>query len=150
MKFIDATARDMQGAAIQMERYIRAQLGFDHSVAAEVTATPRGFQIYARGQDDFQQASGWEHRIGQLSLIENAKPEDDFESACKRAWERLERAMKRDERELRHGLKLMGALIEGAPSFTSEVGKLFAARIKTARDEATNHMIEHHGWKPAE
>lgn len=149
-KFMDVTARDMHGAAVQFESYVRDRLGFDYTIEARVVAKGQRFEITVTGTDKWQQDGRYEHRVGQLYASQTGHLDCEFEDVCKLIWEDLQKAMQRDERELRYGMKLMGGFIEHAPSFTSAVGKMVADRIKAARDEATNYMIEHHGWQAAE
>lgn len=150
MKFIDITARDMSGAAKQWADYVTGTLGCDYGISIEVTVTHKGGTVWLRGYDKFQDNTEHRHQVGRLSYIDSFDVTDEWEAICDRAWEKLKRAMKRDERELRHGLGVMGGVIEHAPSYTSAVGKMLAERILAARDEASAHLIEFRQPQPGE
>ncbi len=151
-KFIDVTAQDMHGATVQWREYITKNLGYDHGITCSVSVSNGKCEVFMSGTDAFQEAArpyGSDH-VGRLFLVENHAQDDEWDAICKSVWQRLKKAMPRDERELRASMKMMGGIIERAPSFTSAVGKMIAERIKATRDEATKHMIEHHGWQVAE
>lgn len=145
-KISDMTLSDLRGAFVQFENYIRGELGFDYSIKVSIEMEPERVTIWCAGDDAFQKDVNYGHKVGHLACIVHAKPDDDYEATIREMWDRLQKAMRRDERELRFGLKRMGGILEEGKSFTSHVGKMFAERIKAARDEATNYMIEHHGW----
>ncbi len=54
-KFMDVTARDMHGAAVQFESYVRDRLGFDYTIEARVVAKGQRFEITVTGTDKWQQ-----------------------------------------------------------------------------------------------
>lgn len=147
-KFIDVNARDLLGAANQWNDYITGTLGYDCDVGVQVGFENGRGSVWLRAGDKFQAGVPYGDIIGRCGVVLVCNPEDEFEPFCQSVWDRLKKLMPRDERELRAGMKMMGAFIESAPSFTSAVGKMIAERIKATRDEATNYMIEHHGWKP--
>lgn len=148
-KFIDMSIRDINGACVQWAAHLKNHLGYDYDVTVQAGINNERGEVYIRGGDKFQEAHTTysSDHIGRTFHIEAFAVDEDWDAVCKRVWEKLGKSMQRDERELRAGLKMMGGIVEHAPSFTSLVGKMFAERIKTARDEATNFMIEHHGWK---
>lgn len=150
MKFIDITARDMSGAAKQRADYVTGTLGFDYSVLVEVAVTQKGGNLWIRGSDKFQENTEHRYITGRLAYLDAFDADAEWEAICDRAWEKLKRAMKRDERELRHGLGVMGGVIEHTPSYTSAVGKMLAERILAARDEASAHLIEFRRSQPGE
>lgn len=148
MKITDTTAKDQIGIVWLLRAYVVDKLGFDGNVNVEVRMGDGKGSLYISGHDKFQQDDRYEHRVGQYWDENNFTTDEDWAEVCKRSWEKLQKAMQRDERELRYGMKTMGILIERAPSFTSAVGKMIADRIIKTRDEAHAHMIEHHGWQP--
>lgn len=149
-QFIDITTRDLIGAAAQWREHLTGTLGYDYEITVQVGTNNGKCELYLRADDKFQCPEGHsysDNQVGRFSFLETASVDEDWDAICNRVWDRMKTAMPRDERELRAGMKMMGSIIEQAPSFKSAVGMMFAERIKAARDEATNYMIEHHGWK---
>lgn len=152
-KALDMCARDFSGATKQWADYIKGNLGYDYDVTADVTIRGDRLQIYLVGKDTFQRKNEYDYgsdQVGRLGIAAVHDIATDWDEICKDVWAQLQRAMPRDERELRFSMEAMGGFIEKASSLTSVVGKMIAERVKAARDEATNYMIEHRGWAPAE
>jgi hypothetical protein len=152
--FIDVSVRDLLGASAQWRSYVTDKLGFDSDISVQVGLDGGKPFVWITAKDAFQKNPdrpyAYGEQTGALTILENYAVDAEWGFVCSDVWERLQKAMKRDERELRFSMSAMGGLIERAPSLTSAVGKMIADRIKSARDEATQYMIEHHGWQPAE
>lgn len=149
-KIRDIGFADLLGASVQWRAYIRDTLGFDNQIRAEAGVSNDEAHVYLAGRDLFQEYTDYNRKIGQLHLMETANVDSDWDEFSVQIWERLQKAMKRDERELRHGLTVMGGVIEHSKTYTSAVGKMLADRILAARDEASAHLIEFRQAQPAE
>lgn len=138
----DMTPTDFQGAARQWLGYLTGKLGFDYALEAQVRIGPDRIDVWLYAQDKFQEAGRYENRVGQLCSSQSFAMDSDWGEACKQVWEKLQNAMPRDEREMRHGLRLMGSFLDDAPTYTSAVGKMLAERIRALRDEVTGNLLE--------
>lgn len=142
MKIIDVSSRDFAGAVVQWLGYLKADLGFDHDVAASVNVGAENVTIAWHGADQFQKLTQWEDHIGEQEYCNAVFPHDaEWEDVCVQVWDRLKAAMRKDERELRHGIKLMGRMLEKG-TYESAIGKMIADRIRSVRDDASAHLIE--------
>lgn len=142
MKIIDVSSRDFAGAVVQWLSYLKVDLGFDYDVAASVNVGAENVTIAWHGADQFQKLTQWEDHIGEQKYCSAVFSHDaEWEDACRQVWEKLQSAMHKDERELRHGIKLMGRLLEKG-TYESAIGKMIAERIRAVRDDASAHLIE--------
>jgi hypothetical protein len=141
--FKDLSVADMIGASKQFEDYLKEHLGFDFDVRAEISVVNSKGQVYLRGGDAFQKDAEYSRKIGQFFLIEPCSLDADWEAHCEMLWKKLQKAMPRDEREMRHGLAAMSGIIEHAPSYQSAVGKMLADRVLKLRDEVNDNLIEY-------
>lgn len=143
MKISEISFIDIVGACAQWTDYVKTTLSYDNDIGVQCGLSNGRLEVWIRAGDAFQKGVHWDRVVGRLSCLQHFTLEDDWEESCKLVWERLKSAMQRDEREIRHAMSSMGSVIEDSTSFTSAVGKLFAERIRTARDEVNQHMIEH-------
>lgn len=138
----DLSVRDLKGIAQSFDTYLKKNLGFDGSISrAEVYCCIEGVKIYLYGHDKFQQEEHYSRRQGEFSLTEICPYDQPWEHFLSLVWEKLEKAMPRDERELRHSMTILGAAIENEDGYSTEIGKMIAARIRKVRDDANEMLL---------
>lgn len=142
-EFLDVSARDLSGAVQQFRSYISGTLGFDELAHAEIGVKNGDARIVMHGHDSFQKSERYDRKVGQLCIVEEFPLDSSWEEMIAAAWEKLNRAMPRDERELRHSMTALGGALEHSTTYTSAVGLMLVERIKKVRDDATAALIEY-------
>lgn len=127
------TIEYLQGAVAQIKQFITNDLGFDRHITVSFNIHSSSYQFYMAADDEFQKNIDYSKRVATLyrDLYDN-----DPENLLQQVWDKLNSHMRRDERELRFGLLMLGEALEG-DGFNTEVGKMLAARMRKVRDEVS-------------
>lgn len=131
------TLPDLQGETAHFRRFLLENLGFDTICQCEINVKHDKVEVNINAEDKFQRARSYGERIGEVKIWESGP---SIVELIDEAWVVLNKAMHRDERELRYGLAQLGDAIEG-DGFVSEVGKMMAARIRATRDELSGNLL---------
>lgn len=125
---------DIKGHLTHLRDYAITILGFD-TVEAEFGIKQNGFSIQLECKDNFQKKIEYTHRVEQAFIYENFDWEKPLDIAVGEVFERLTKTMKRDERELRVGLNLIGQGLEAGADFRTHVGLEFVASMKREQEK---------------
>ena len=149
--------RDIKGLLASLKNYATSNLEYDR-VTAQCKITEKGYELEINCDDEFQRKGAWDHKVEQAFMSENYDWETPLESASMDMFERLSKLMKRQERELRYGLNLIGQSIEAAQSYRTHVGLEFLASMKQEQEKTMlmlpdrtsgNHFIPEAAPAPA-
>jgi hypothetical protein len=141
-KLTDMKPVDFQGAAEQWRKYLAHTLGFDNTIQAEIRFCGDAVTVWLYGNDKFQDRGSYEHRVGQVIWSNSFAMDTAWADVSASVWDKLQKSMRRDERELRHSLNVMGGYLEEVPTYTSAIGQMISERIRAVRDEVTGNLLE--------
>ena len=131
-------AAELQGLVKQVRSYLEHNLGFSNFTYCQLTIGLDSYQWQIDANDEFQSKLSYSDRIGRFCYYNSDKTIEKLQADI---WDKLVTHMKRDERELRFGLKMLGDALEGDQSFNSEVGKMIAERIRAVRDDISAKFL---------
>ena len=140
------TLGDIQSLCKTMHGFMESVLGFDTGIRTRFTVTDESCIFDLDGDDLFQKKIDTYGRVGRLSIWE---VDTDLDNLINMVWEKLNTHMRRDERELRFGLKQLGDALEG-DQFNTEIGKMIAARMRVVRDDISAKYLPQYEKKVEE
>ncbi len=125
---------DIKGHLAQLTDFATSMLGYD-KVEAEFKVEQKQYTIKLDCSDEFQRKLDYSMRVDQELIYEFFDWETPLDKAVGEIYERLGKLMRREERELRCGLALIGKSLEAGASYRTHVGLEFVASMKREQEK---------------
>ncbi len=141
--------REIKGHLKQLRDYATAVLGFDR-VNVNLKVNIDNYEITVDLNDTFQSKGGYENRVGQDTMWEAADWERPIEEVVNELYVQMSKCMKREERELRYGLALIGKSLEAAADYRTHAGLEFRASMKAEQEKTMLLLPDRRGQQQSE
>lgn len=126
--------RDIKGALSTFKDFCTGQLGYD-KCQTRFYIREQNYEFELNCDDDFQSKADYSAKVEQILISEVFDWETELSQAVAWVWARLGAVMKREERELRFGLNLIGKSLEAGASYRTHVGLEFVGNMKREQEK---------------